>query len=183
MVNADVTDPEVVNIAADNLVGTRGQVLSMHGNVLVSRGEMTLAADQVTYNEATEVIEAINNVQVWEPRMFLEGRRAQLDTVNETSDISAASFKLAGSHARGSADRIRIDGRDMMRLDRASYTTCEVGDEAWVLDAGSVELDGEEREGVARDVWVTFYGVPLFYTPYLSFPIGDERKTGCCHLA
>ncbi|MGI9335644.1 MAG: LPS-assembly protein LptD, partial [Gammaproteobacteria bacterium] len=103
---------------------------------------------------------------------------AKLDIVNETSDIDAASFTLIDAHARGSAERIRIASRDMMRLHGASYTTCEVEDVAWMLDAASVELDREQSEGVAHDVWVTFYGVPLFYTPYLSFPIGDERKSG-----
>jgi LPS-assembly protein len=28
-----------------------------------------------------------------------------------------------------------------------------------------------------------FKGVPIFYTPYLSFPLGDERKSGFCSRA
>src|SRR5690606_34989217 len=32
--------------------------------------------------------------------------------------------------------------------------------------------------GTARHAYLTFFGVPLLYTPYISFPIDDRRKTG-----
>ena len=34
------------------------------------------------------------------------------------------------------------------------------------------------QEGAAHNVTMRFKDVPIFYTPYISFPVGDERKSG-----
>ena len=34
------------------------------------------------------------------------------------------------------------------------------------------------KEGTAHNVVMRFKDVPIFYTPYMSFPLGDERKSG-----
>ncbi len=46
------------------------------------------------------------------------------------------------------------------------------------LNAAKIDLDTKLQEGVARHVAMRFKDVPVFYTPYISFPLGDERKSG-----
>ena len=58
------------------------------------------------------------------------------------------------------------------------YTSCPVGIEDWLLQASVIDLDTKRQEGVARNVTMRFKDVPIFYTPYISFPLGDERKSG-----
>ena len=58
------------------------------------------------------------------------------------------------------------------------YTSCPLGNEDWLLKAASISLDTKIQEGVARSVVMRFKDVPIFYTPYISFPLGDERKSG-----
>ncbi len=47
-----------------------------------------------------------------------------------------------------------------------------------MLQASSIDLDTAKSEGVGRHVVMRFKDVPIFYTPYISFPVGDERKSG-----
>ncbi len=47
-----------------------------------------------------------------------------------------------------------------------------------MLQASSINLDTQGQEGVAHGVVMRFKDVPIFYTPYISFPLGDERKSG-----
>src|SRR6202140_5963680 len=47
-----------------------------------------------------------------------------------------------------------------------------------MLHASSISLDATVQDGVARHVTMRFKDVPIFYTPYISFPLGDERKSG-----
>ncbi|MCL4135481.1 UNVERIFIED_CONTAM: hypothetical protein GTU68_054521 [Idotea baltica] len=63
-------------------------------------------------------------------------------------------------------------------LKNASYTTCAKGDDFWNLQATSVSLDHGKGVGVAKDVMVKIKDVPVFYTPYISFPLNDQRKSG-----
>ncbi len=63
-------------------------------------------------------------------------------------------------------------------LSQVRYTTCPVGNEDWMLQASSINLDTRGEQGVAHSVVMRFKDVPIFYTPYISFPLGEERKSG-----
>ena len=71
---------------------------------------------------------------------------------------------------------MRPDGK--VDLEQVRYTTCPVGNQDWMLQASSINLDTQNQEGSGRHVQLRFKNVPIFYTPYISFPVGDERKTG-----
>ena len=60
----------------------------------------------------------------------------------------------------------------------ARYTTCPPGQDDWFLKAERIELDKHSATGRARNVVLEFMHVPLFYFPYFSFPLGDERHSG-----
>ncbi|MDM8563939.1 LPS assembly protein LptD, partial [Candidatus Marithioploca araucensis] len=60
----------------------------------------------------------------------------------------------------------------------ATYTTCDPKKEIWRLSADKMTLNNAKSEGTARDVTIRILGLPVFYFPYISFPIGDERKSG-----
>jgi lipopolysaccharide assembly outer membrane protein LptD (OstA) len=47
-----------------------------------------------------------------------------------------------------------------------------------MLQASSIDLDTNNEEGTGRHVLMRFKNVPIFYTPYISFPVGNERKSG-----
>ena len=58
------------------------------------------------------------------------------------------------------------------------YTTCPEGNNDWTLRAKSMEIDQDEGWGSARNVQIRFGKIPVFYFPYLSFPVSDKRKSG-----
>jgi LPS-assembly protein len=43
---------------------------------------------------------------------------------------------------------------------------------------GVLELDEDRQIGVARNATVEFKGVPFLYTPWMDFPLNDQRKSG-----
>ncbi|MBE9561823.1 MAG: LPS assembly protein LptD, partial [Proteobacteria bacterium] len=58
------------------------------------------------------------------------------------------------------------------------YTTCDSHKEIWYLSANKMTLDNIKEEGVATHAKIHLLGVPVFYFPYLTFPIGEKRKSG-----
>ncbi|HTE16604.1 MAG TPA: LPS-assembly protein LptD, partial [Burkholderiales bacterium] len=60
----------------------------------------------------------------------------------------------------------------------ASFTTCEPGNDGWQIRAKDLQIYREKGMGIARDATVELEGIPFFYTPYLSFPLQRERKSG-----
>ncbi|HSN70620.1 MAG TPA: LPS assembly protein LptD, partial [Steroidobacteraceae bacterium] len=89
-----------------------------------------------------------------------------------------AEFELPTRSARGAADAIRLDTDGDLALVDVRFTTCPASDEDWVLKAGAIEIDQESRTGIGRNVRLDFKGVPILYTPIISFPVGNVRKSG-----
>ena len=65
-----------------------------------------------------------------------------------------------------------------MRLNDVTYTGCPCPDPAWYIRSPQVDLHFEDNEGIARHGTLYFKNVPILYSPYLSFPIRKERKSG-----
>ena len=73
---------------------------------------------------------------------------------------------------------INLDTEGKVEFTDVDYTSCPVGNDSWMLHAGLIDLDTRAQLGVAHNVVMRFKDVPIFYTPYISFPLGDERKSG-----
>ena len=63
-------------------------------------------------------------------------------------------------------------------LEGVSFTTCPVTDVAWQMNSRSIVLDTRARNGTGRGTSVEFKGVPIIYLPWMTFPIGPQRKSG-----
>jgi len=63
-------------------------------------------------------------------------------------------------------------------FDEVSYSTCPPTHGFWQVKASKIELNKETGRGTARNARLLIKGVPVFYSPYLNFPIDNRRKTG-----
>jgi LPS-assembly protein len=82
------------------------------------------------------------------------------------------------STSRGDAQVVFFEGQDKKRLKNARYTTCEAGVDDWYIKAKEIELNDYTQSGTAKNAYVEFKGVPLLYTPWMTFSFNNERKSG-----
>ena len=87
-------------------------------------------------------------------------------------------YFVASRHASGDSLRLTFVDADAVRMETATYTTCPPDDPVWALTADDITLNRATGRGVARHTTVRFAGVPIFYFPYLNFPIDDRRQSG-----
>ena len=73
---------------------------------------------------------------------------------------------------------LALDGQGRLLLRDATFSNCPWSRFDWFLRADTVTLDRETSQGRARDAVLRFKGTPLLYTPFLGFPLGDERQSG-----
>jgi LPS-assembly protein len=95
---------------------------------------------------------------------------------SKTAGNAPAGTKFIRAH--GSAKSIDFEGHDVVVLHDATYSTCRKDKEIAVLNAGKIELDKSAGIGKARNMKLRLYDVPVFWFPYVSFPLNDDRKTG-----
>jgi len=80
--------------------------------------------------------------------------------------------------ASGSAERLEFRGEDLYHLKKATYSTCQSSQRDWEMVVDELDLDYTTATGVARHATVRFKDVPFLYTPWLSFPLNNDRKSG-----
>jgi len=106
---------------------------------------------------------------------------AVLSATNQMSALDAAPDKASTRlppQSRGDAKMIFFEGQDKKRLIDARYTTCAAGVDDWYIKAKELKINDYTESGVAKNAYIEIKGVPILYTPWLSFSYGNQRKSG-----
>jgi len=84
-------------------------------------------------------------------------------------------IKQRNFHMRGA--RFIKTGKEDYRLERGSFTTCDGPAPSWKFTARDLDVTVEDY---ARGKDAVFYvaDIPVFYTPYIAFPVMRERQSG-----
>ncbi len=166
-----------IQISSDNAtLGVDGNA-QLRGNVQVRQGDREIRADEVDYSAQGNQLDVRGKVEYRDPLVQLRGSSGAY-SATRGADVQGAEFELPSRPARGRAESVSvgIDGR--MKLRGVSFSTCPADDPAWRLLARELDLDTRARNGVGRHTRIEFKGVPILYLPYISFPLGNQRKSG-----
>ncbi|MCY3841484.1 MAG: LPS assembly protein LptD, partial [Gammaproteobacteria bacterium] len=147
------------------------------GDVEVRQGNRRLGADSATLDKAASTVRAMGDVRFREPGFSVRGARASLDLDSPLAMVADAEFVLTDLQLRGHAARIARNG-DVVELDTTTVTSCPPGDTRWQIRARSIRLDAASEIATSRHARLRLGGVPVFYAPYLRFPVSARRSSG-----
>lgn len=156
---------------------TRDGEFLLKGAVTIQQGDRRLETRDAVYNDTTQSFKVDEPVEYSDPELTVSGDSARLEPGGGAT-FEGAQFALPGRGARGSAARIRATTQGELDLRDVRYTTCPIGNEDWVLRASNIDIRQRAGFGVGRGVRLDFKGVPILYAPIISFPVGNERKSG-----
>lgn len=166
-----------IEYETDGLEATRDGQWLLKGDVLIKQGERTLKTRDAHYDRRAQSFSVDEDVEYTDPDLKVSGTSAQLDQTGGAT-FEGAKFELPDRNARGSADHIQVTRDNELKLNGVRYTTCPVGEEDWVLRASDIDIRQRAGLGFGRGVRLDFKGVPILYTPFISFPVGNQRKSG-----
>ncbi|MDB6086477.1 MAG: hypothetical protein JWN43_4358 [Gammaproteobacteria bacterium] len=170
-------DDHLIHIDSDDaMVDAEGHAV-LNGKVKVRQDARTMAADSMIYDYKTGKLAVKGGVDFEDPKLRIKSDTGNYDTVGG-ADFNQATFQILDRNGRGFARELAVHPDGKVALEQVRYTTCPVGNQDWMLQASSIDLDTAKQEGTAHGVHMRFKNVPIFYTPYISFPLGDERKSG-----
>ncbi|HOW76043.1 MAG TPA: LPS assembly protein LptD [Candidatus Competibacteraceae bacterium] len=151
----------------------------LEGNVSLSHGSQRLRAERITLERPDHRVLIEGGFTYGDPSQALRGQQAEVHLNAETGWFKNADYYLPSRNAQGYAEEVRVDRRrQRSQLEDATYSTCPRGQEFWELRMRNLQLNEATQRGTARDITLAFKGVPVFYFPYLSFPITDARQSG-----
>jgi LPS-assembly protein len=166
-------------IDAERIEGVSDLEVSAIGAAEIRRDELRIFGESLRYNRELGTAEAEGGVRLQSGVDRFFGPRVQYNTLTDTGTFEEPRYLLQRDRtARGGAERLDILGKDRYRFTKATYTTCQPGQEDWRLEAAELELDYVEEEGRATSPRLRFFDIPILGAPYVTFPLEDRRKSG-----
>lgn len=169
--------------SADEMINDEvNQTITAIGKVNIIKDDMSVIADKVVYNQKTDVVTATGNVVM----MNKEGDVVFSDNVILTNEMSQGTMHdvkvVMADETKITAKRFRRLAKDHKVMDSATYTPCDACENKsplWKLNARKVKHYADSQDVVYNDAYLTFKGIPVFYTPYFSHPDPTvKRRSG-----
>jgi len=163
---------------ADSVQTTEDGTLILTGNAEVRRMDAVVKGERIEYQRDT------NQLRVrGQGLMMREGNLVRSDAFDYNLDtnvgeVQAAQFWLGGGGGSGTAGHGEVFSRSHMRLLDVRYAACPCPQPAWYITSSRVDFHVDDNEGIARGGVLYFKGVPILASPWLSFPLRKERKSG-----
>ncbi|MGB7738637.1 MAG: LPS-assembly protein LptD [Steroidobacteraceae bacterium] len=176
LLKADPDDPQIHVTSDTGEIGRAGDA-ELSGNVQIHMGQRLLTADQATINAEQRSVELNGDIEYLDPQVHVRGKGGSFQE-GGVGNFAGAEFELHDQSVRGAATKAKITQSGHIDLEGVRYTACPPGNEDWSLAAGAIDIDQKNLIGTGHDVRIEFLGVPVFYTPWISFPVGDQRKSG-----
>ncbi len=167
-----------IHINADEVDLSEEGLSQMLGSVRVRQDDREITAEQLDYDDAEKRAIIDGTSRFRSKDYVIESRHTELDFDDQTGLFTDNQFTLMSRSARGDAARMEVRGDKTADLRSARYTSCAPGNNDWYLEASRIQLDQEEGLGTAHNARLRFLGVPIFYSPWLQFPIDDRRRSG-----
>jgi len=170
--------PAAVEISADQLSHDR-EAATYHatGDVRITKGGTILEADQIWLNYFSGEALAIGDVRLTEGPNIVAGDEVRLNLETGTGYLDQGRLFFAEKNLHVTGERIEKLSPEVYRLEHGTFTTCDGERPDWKFSARDLEVTlGSYAKG--RDVRFHVLDIPVFYSPYLFYPVKQERESG-----
>ncbi len=138
---------------------------------------LTVSGTSAEYQERTKKMLITGDVIIYTKDMILTANKAELDLDESLYSLYNATFFDQKNVVYGKAERIEAISTDTFKLYNGEITTCNPQDKAWELSSSQIVYQVDNFAYSVNSV-LYLYSVPMFYTPFISWPTKDKRSTG-----
>ncbi|MFW6341070.1 MAG: LPS-assembly protein LptD, partial [Wenzhouxiangella sp.] len=167
-----------VQIDAEFFSAERGEPIVARDQVRVAQGDRRLQTEEIIFDRASGRLDLPVLLNYRDAYIAIRAERAWVESQDSRGRFEQVGYRIAESDGAGQALVIDLLSPSRAELEEFDFTTCDPADPDWQLKAGRVRLDLDKGQGIARHARLEFKGVPILYSPWLSFPLNDERQSG-----
>ena len=170
-------DESTLEIRADNQSQTEEE-FTAKGNAEAERVNDFLKADNIVYDTQAQDLAAKGNVKYFNQDISIYSKNAYYKNNLGEINFSKAKYYKTDKSASGNAAEIFIKNNKDIILKDGSYTACSLENPDWELTSTTTELYNDLDRGHAYNMILKYKNIPVFYTPFMSFPLSDKRQSG-----
>lgn len=163
-----------VRVNADKLDYDRtSDVYTAVGNVKIEQEGMLLQAGSIVLNNKTGDAVAEGSVFLHQNEDVISAEQITININTGAARITRGDLFLGKDNYHLKGEKIERDSETVYRIENGTFSTCD--EDEWYLKADRIDVD-LERYATANGVSFKVAGLPVFYTPYLLFPV--RRQSG-----
>ena len=172
-----VADESTLEIRAERQSQTEDEFLA-EGSAEAERQRDMLKADKIKYFPTTKNVTATGNVKYFNNEITVHSESAEYQGTDGDIKFTNAKYFRSKNTGAGKSDNILFKKNKDIYLDSATYTACNVDDPDWELTSTSTKLFNEEERGHSYNMLLKYKNIPVFYSPFMSYPLTDKRQSG-----
>ena len=154
------------------------QVATLAGDVVLRQGGLQAESEEASLYQTENRGELNGNVRLRQNGALIVGDHAEMQLDTGEAKVDNAEYVMHKSNVRGSALYAKRAENAIIRLKDGTYTTCEPSSNAWEIKGNNITLNPATGFGTATNATLRVKDIPIFYTPYIYFPIDDRRQSG-----
>lgn len=156
----------------------KGMRSELQGEVRINQASLQVQAEHASLNHASNELSLQGEVSIRDRGMLMVGDNGYMQLDSGEMQLDNAEYVVHAEHLRGNARYIKRNDDGIIRLKSGIYTSCSPNRNDWHIKSNQIVLNQETGFGTATNVTMRIKNVPVFYTPFISFPIDDRRQSG-----
>jgi LPS-assembly protein len=169
---------DIIQISSKKTSIERDQIALFSGDVIMVDKDKKIMADQLSFDRLKRQIEAIGNIHYQGKEINIFAGKLSADGEKRSTQMQLASYQLDGNPGHGKAEILSINDKGILKLTNSTYSTCLQKNPDWQIVASEINLAASGDFGEAYNAQLKVLDVPVFYIPYIYFPISNERLSG-----
>ena len=149
------------------------QKLNAEGHVIVIYEDVKITCDRIKMSLDTKVGIAEGDVVVYQKDSILTGDKVEYNFDSQTGTMYKAGFASQLIYGKGPA--AVKEGPSEITMQKSYMTTCDLARPHYRFQARTVKVFLDDKI-VMRHVIVYAFEMPLFYLPYYSYSLKEERR-------
>ncbi len=173
---APVPAPDQPHMSADRIVQHSEGEIEMIGDVDLRYGDMRILADRIHYDDGRREARAEGSVVLIFGASQVSGDRLEVNLDTRFATVWNAHGYVAPDIVFD-ADRLERIAEDTVVITNGSVTTCTQPTPYWSFHVSRARLQ-RDRYAHMRNVSFKVGSAPILYTPYLVWPLKEDRASG-----
>jgi LPS-assembly protein len=166
-------------VLGDSTTGTADTDLAVKGAAELRQGVNIVKGDALHYDQDTDTADAYGHVVVSQSGTTFAGPEAHLQVEANEGFMPTPKYHFTMTGGSGSAERADLLDNERSVLTNGTYTACQCSSNpAWYIKGSEFDFDTGADEGVAHNSVLFFQNVPIFASPWFSFPLSGDRRSG-----
>ena len=152
------------------------EIILATGNVEIHYKDIILFADWAELNTATKDVHARGDVTIHLPDEFMTAEEIYINLDSSEGELKKAFGRIQPTIVY-EAEQINRNNSNVYNLRKAKITSCTQPNPRWRFSASRANF----KKNDYIEMWNAVFSIkkiPIFYLPYMRYPLDEERSTG-----